>query len=1545
MTDTQVANSGSFSDPSQAARLRDLLNGLIEDRVKALTPTRMTGMVLDIYQGGPTFNSDITVDSTIIPRTQDNPERPYVAKIRLDDKFEGGIVEARIDPNLIPIFRKADFFDEENPAGSGTMVDRAGRYITVEVTDDGSAPVDDTYPSLIGTTLQAPQAAPRVALVRSAASWRVSELIRGVLAIQTNPATLMLGPDYARFDTNTLTWGGTIAFARGSEIKAYEIYPDAPIVTYGSEPLEVSPTEPVEIVLGQRSGSMYLNFSATDGVPVLVWVEAGSDTPIPPEWYLVFARINDGDLSSKLVFSSLTDFRSPSAPDNLVLTYAKTGYEKLGLTASWDEVAEGTNGDPISISGYELWGMLDDEDWRRITTTTDTHVAGLTFDSSSEWHFKVRAMGQNGIPGVFSDVEAVTFPEETEVIGGGSKTYWQPNKPTEGNPGDEWFDTNDGNAHYIFDEVADDYVAAPFGSGALDEYVNNLINTAASDAAAASENAGLAIAAANGKNTIFIQATKPSLTGRVLGDTWFDSDDGNKIYSFDGADFVAGLLGTAAIADAAITNAKIANLDAAKVTTGSLDAARIAANSISVGKLVVADPENLWTNPFFNSAAATVAGITNKLAGDAGVPASCPYASCGARENVRDTPANDYYTFRQGDSFYMEAYVCTDGTAVQPLNLGVHIADAAGTVNNWIWGVTASAGTTTWTKISGIATPNATNASAAFATATRMRAYVQVNGTTGTDCQGWFVTNVQFRRANTSELIVDGSIVASKLAAGAITAGSAVIADGAIGNAKISNLAVDKLTGGTLQADINLAAKIEAGTSGLGLVQLDSTGIRVVDGSGIQQTAFNTTGSSVFKGDIEAVGIEASGSVKMHGSASEVSVNGKLYLATGVTAPSVTPSLSYILDTSIALVGAPGTSYTPEAVIRDDSNGEWLSKNVDTSTGVVYIYRHNADGTYKSTQATFTPSGNYVYYKPESTFGLPTQSILSGFAYIGGVVWVPRASWSTGTAAFTYDIQFQIYSSGGTAKNIGSLCDECNQWNYDGFLTLGQVIGSSTLIAIAHKPVADVSVSSSNSVTVSNLNPSTLAYTNSVVLPADFKVETTVTVPYLSFGNYDFGASRYLLCFTQSNFAKVARSFTTAGVEQTSENFQLEGISGVGYTGSVVWSANGSAVWSYIANISGDIKFAFSWYDSQGTTHETSISPISTRLDSVSSRRRKIRVTTTSFTPDLSGDGVDKIRIYGGLTEGTMFLQSEISTNQATYSTLASSGTSPNSGTAFPSSGTAAIIQNPAGTVKVDGAGSISATNIYGGTITASTSLKVGSADVLLPSTGISRTLQTMSSLLVNPNSSYCRESSGWWIQEATDAYVTTGNGYPVASIPGVMEVHVKADGTVAVQRYTTFEDDPRVFIRYYASSAWSAWGPVTNNALPKFKAINTSNTSLNPGYTRIINLTEEYDSHSAFNPSTGFFVAPVSGVYDLKAGLCFTTTSSRRYLLLEKGTAAAGSNIPLARVEGPATAYSAINISVDVQLNAGSSVAFVAYSASATTFFLPNFFSGRLVG
>ena len=45
---------------------------------------------------------------------------------------------------------------------------------------------------------------------------------------------------------------------------------------------------------------------------------------------------------------------------------------------------------------------------------------------------------------------------------------------------------------------------------------------------------------ADGKNTIFYQADKPSLNGRNDGDLWFDTDDGYKVYVYNATaqDFV-----------------------------------------------------------------------------------------------------------------------------------------------------------------------------------------------------------------------------------------------------------------------------------------------------------------------------------------------------------------------------------------------------------------------------------------------------------------------------------------------------------------------------------------------------------------------------------------------------------------------------------------------------------------------------------------------------------------------------------------------------------------------------------------------------------------------------------------------------------------------------------------------------------------------------------------------------------------------------------------------------------------------------------------------
>lgn len=97
--------------------------------------------------------------------------------------------------------------------------------------------------------------------------------------------------------------------------------------------------------------------------------------------------------------------------------------------------------------------------------------------------------------------------------------------------------------------------------------------------------AATAQTSADGKNTVFYQTAQPPTTGRKTGDTWFNTDDGNRIYRWDGSKWTAAQFGTNAIANAAITNALIANLDAGKITTGTLAAARIGAESITAEKL------------------------------------------------------------------------------------------------------------------------------------------------------------------------------------------------------------------------------------------------------------------------------------------------------------------------------------------------------------------------------------------------------------------------------------------------------------------------------------------------------------------------------------------------------------------------------------------------------------------------------------------------------------------------------------------------------------------------------------------------------------------------------------------------------------------------------------------------------------------------------------------------------------------------------------------------------------------------------------------------
>ena len=92
---------------------------------------------------------------------------------------------------------------------------------------------------------------------------------------------------------------------------------------------------------------------------------------------------------------------------------------------------------------------------------------------------------------------------------------------------------------------------------------------------AAANAASAAQSTADGKNKVYRQTAEPTGGTYAEGDLWFDTDDNNKIYRRTGNAWTAVQLGGSALA----------NIDAGSISAGTISADRIAANSLDVNKL------------------------------------------------------------------------------------------------------------------------------------------------------------------------------------------------------------------------------------------------------------------------------------------------------------------------------------------------------------------------------------------------------------------------------------------------------------------------------------------------------------------------------------------------------------------------------------------------------------------------------------------------------------------------------------------------------------------------------------------------------------------------------------------------------------------------------------------------------------------------------------------------------------------------------------------------------------------------------------------------
>ncbi|EZP74999.1 DNA-directed RNA polymerase subunit omega [Parageobacillus genomosp. 1] len=247
-------------------------------------------------------------------------------------------------------------------------------------------------------------------------------------------------------------------------------------------------------------------------------------------------------------------------------------------------------------------------------------------------------------------------------------------------------------------------------------------------------------------------------------------------------------IGTAHIADGSITNAKIANaaIDSAKIS-------RIYAN-----KIAVADFTNLVAWDIENNPSNTVVTINNVKYYKVGPSA---YAKLSFTDSTK-------VEFKVGDEYYFALYGYKDA-AIPSITFIIRYYYTDGSWSNA--GTATAPFTTTEGLVSGVC--KITSAPTAGKTVSKVDFFMEKsNETTGY----YYARDLELRKRQQGELIVDGAITAQKIAAGAITAGSAIIADGAITSAKIATAAIGTVA---IQDGAITNAKIQNAAIGTAAIQ------------------------------------------------------------------------------------------------------------------------------------------------------------------------------------------------------------------------------------------------------------------------------------------------------------------------------------------------------------------------------------------------------------------------------------------------------------------------------------------------------------------------------------------------------------------------------------------------------------------------------------------------------------------------------------------------------------------------------------------------------
>lgn len=338
------------------------------------------------------------------------------------------------------------------------------------------------------------------------------------------------------------------------------------------------------------------------------------------------------------------------------------------------------------------------------------------------------------------------------------------------------------------------WVSQPLNAGAI---ANNAI-TSDKLATAVKTSITTAQQTADGKNTVHYLGTAPAGTGHKVGDTWFNTAQGNRIARWSGSAWVVQELGGAAIADLAITNAKIAEATIQSAKIGSVDAEtitvnklkgvqieantikgeNIAAGTIGTGKLMIGDMEDLFEDRSLAAAGAWTGNFSL-------IPRSSPNQSANMMVIRGGTTAVDVHSTKivdvlGGEKIAVEGQVFSGSGASGTAWIFARVTLANGTSQwpNVAKSITSAQGTDV---ISGIITVPAN------AVKLQMAVSLRADFTPGA-ITNWHSLSAKFQKPST--LIENGAITTDKMVANSIEG--------------------DRIKAGTLNADKIVSGSIEA---------------------------------------------------------------------------------------------------------------------------------------------------------------------------------------------------------------------------------------------------------------------------------------------------------------------------------------------------------------------------------------------------------------------------------------------------------------------------------------------------------------------------------------------------------------------------------------------------------------------------------------------------------------------------------------------------------------------------------------------------------------